>query len=199
MPTAPTALNHSLIKIARGVPVELWAGIAPNAAGIVVLDLPTGRPDTTLNPSAVNIGYTQDGIEVSRGVTPESLPVDQSFTDIAQALQSQDVHLKTKVLQVRDYANMVLLNPGTAAMTGTGYTGMHDQQTQTITLLSYCAVAPSPNDATKWLVIVIYAGYNIAPFTVTLGKKWNVSAVDIKAEDAARADGATWAWYETTV
>lgn len=189
-------VNQSITKIARGVPVRFYINPTINADGTITL-MANGGLDTVAHANAKEIGYTQDGVELSRATEYEDLPTDQRLQGILQSLVSQDVHLKTKVLQIRDYANMVKLNPGTAAMAGTGFTGISDQLDQTFSLIPVCAIAPTPNDPTKFLVIILYACFNVAPFNVMLAKQYNSTPVDLKAQDAGRSDGKTWAVYET--
>lgn len=188
--------NQSILKIARGVPVRLYIKPTINADGTITLGA-GGILDSTTHATAVEIGFTQDGIELTRGITKEGLIVDQRNSEILPAITDQDVHLKTTILQIRDYVNMASLNPGLTVMSGTGFSGMSDQLTQTITQIPVVAIAPSPNDPTKFLVIIIYAGVNEAPFRVFLGKKYSTTPLDIKAQDAGRTDGKTFAWYET--
>jgi hypothetical protein len=189
--------NQLITKIARGVPVRFYISPTINTDGTITLST-AGGLDATAHTNAKEIGFTQDGVEMSRATSFEDLPVDQRMEGILQSLTSQDVHIKTKVLQIRDYANMVKLNPGTAAMTGTGFSGISDQLDQSFSLIPVCAIAPTPNDATKFIVLILYACYNVAPFNVMLAKKYNVTAIDLKAQDAGRADGKAWAMYETT-
>lgn len=189
--------NQLVAKIARGVPVRFYINPTINTDGTITLSA-TGGLDSAAHTNAKEIGFTQDGVELTRGTTFEDLPVDQRFANILNSLTGQDVHLKTKILQIRDYANMVKLNPGMVAMTGLGFSGISDQTDQTITNVSACAVAPTPNDPTKFQVIILYNCYNVAPFSVMLSKKYNVTAIDLKAIEAGRSDGKTFAYYETT-
>jgi hypothetical protein len=188
--------NQLITKIARGVPVRFYIRPTINADGTITL-MAGGGLDSTAHANAKEIGFTQEGVEMTRGVAFEDLPVDQRNNNILQSLTSQDVHLKTNVLQIRDYDNVVKLNPGTVAMTGTGFSGISDQLVQTFDLIPVCAIAPTPNDATKFLVLILYACYNVAPFNVKLAKQYNTTPIDLKAQDAGRSDGKTWAFYET--
>jgi hypothetical protein len=190
--------NQLIAKIARGLPVRFYINPTVNTDGTITLST-AGGIDATAHPNAKEIGFTQDGVELTRGVTFEDLAVDQRVEPVLQSINAQDVHIKTKALQIRDYANMVKLNPGTVAMTGTGFSGISDSLDQSFTLIPVCAVAPTPNDATKFQVIVGYAVYNVAPFNAMLAKKYNVTPIDLKCQDAGRTDGRTWAFYETTV
>lgn len=185
-------------KIAKGFPVRVYSSPTVNTDGTITLST-AGGLDATAHPSAKEIGFTQDGVELTRTPTIEDLPVDQRLENILQAVTAQDVHMKFKMLQIRDYANVVALNPGLAALTGTGFSGMTDTLNQTLTLVPVCAVAPTPNDVTKFQVMILYACCNVAPFSATLSKKYNVTALDLKGFDAGRSSGASWAFYETTV
>lgn len=188
--------NQTIAKIARGIGVRFYINPTINVDGTITL-LAGGGLDSVAHANAKEIGYTQEGVELTRGTTFEDLPVDQKLNPILQSLSAQDVHMKTNVLQIRDYANMVKLNPGLIGMSGTGFDGISDQADQSFILIPVAAVAPTPNDATKFQVMIVYAGYNVAPFSAKLAKTYNATPIDIKAQEAGRADGKTWAFYET--
>lgn len=188
--------NQTIAKIARGIGVRFYINPTINADGTITL-MANGGLDSVTHPNAKEVGYTQEGVELTRGTTFEDLPVDQRLNPINQSLSAQDVHMKVNVLQIRDYANMVKLNPGLTAMEGDGFSGISDQADQSFALIPVAAVAPTPNDATKFQVMIIYAGYNVAPFSAKLAKQYNSTPVDIKAQDAGRTDGKTFAFYET--
>jgi hypothetical protein len=184
--------NLLTTKIARGFPIRVYGSPTISSDGSIVLSA-NGGLDPTAHASAFEFGFTQDGAEFSRGTTFEDLPVDQRNEAILLALTGQDAHLKFKALQIRDHTNFQKITPGAAAVTGiTGLTGLSDQVSQSFSTIPVVAIAPTPNDATKSMYILLYACYNVAPYTLTLGKKYNVTAVDLKAVDAGRTDGRTW-------
>lgn len=193
----PEVSNQLTTKIMRGLPVRIYLNPTVNADGTITLAA-GGTLDTVAHANAKEIGYTQDGFELSRGVEMESLPTDQTLDDVLHSLTSQDVHLKTTMLQARDYANSVLMNPGTVAATGAGFSGIADNRTTTITTCTVAGIAPAPNDATKYQVIIAYACYNVAGYTVKLSREYNRTPLDLKVVQAGRVDLKTWFHYETT-
>jgi hypothetical protein len=198
---APTGINHNIAAVMRGVKAEFWISPTINADGTITL-----QPDGSLlnsgvtppHPNARNVGYSQDGFMLSRTPTFEDLPVDQESEPIGDAYLTQDVHLTTKILQVRDYDNLAALAPGLSAQAGTGWKGISDSAVQSYILIPVAVVSPLPNDATKFQVIIVYAAKNVGKLDLTLAKKWNVTALDMVARPAGRTDGKTFMVYETT-
>lgn len=188
-------LNRKIEEIMKG-PAEFWINPTLNANGTVDIAA-GGLLDSTAHPLAANIGFTQDGVDFTSNPTFEELPVDQSQSGILRAITARDTHMKTKVLNIRNYANMVMLNPGMKSVTGVGFKGLSDSLSDAFTLLPVCAIAKTPNNAGFNQVMIIFAGYNVANFSAMLSKKYNSTPLDIKAEDAGRADGATFLIYES--
>jgi hypothetical protein len=188
--------NQLITKMLGGSPIRVYINPTINADGTITLGA-GGILDSVAHANAKEIGYTQGGFELTRGIEVMGVPTDQTLEDVLQSLSSQDVHLKTSVLQIRDYAHLVLLNPGMAAMTGTGFTGISDSTTRTITTASVACVQKLPNSA-FFKVIIAYACYNVAPYNEKMAKEYNVTALDLKVVNAGRVDGRTFASYETT-
>lgn len=191
----PEVTNQSTIRIMRGVPLRFYLDPTINADGTITLN-ETGALDADAHPDAVELGFTQDGAVFTRGTTFEDLAVDQRFTSILNSLTAATASLKTKVLQVRDWDNLAMLNPGTTVMVGTGFTGISDQVEQTFDLHAVAAVAPTPDDPNTSTVFLLFACYNVAPLDLTLAKKYNVTSIELRAQDAGRADGKTFAVFD---
>jgi len=184
-------------KIMRGLPVRIYIGPTISTDGTIAVAT-GGLLDSAAHANALDLGYTQDGAEITVTRTFEDLPVDQRNTPILHGLNTQEPHLKTGMLQVRNWATIAKLQPGAVLVTGTGFIGISDQVDQTFTLLPVCAIAPTPNDPTKFQVLIVYACYNIADLALKLQKAYNKTPLDFKGQDAGRSDGKTWFAYETT-
>jgi hypothetical protein len=188
--------NLAAAKILRAAPLRVYINPLIAADGSVALV--SGGLDAAVHINAKDMGYTQGGAQFSRAPTFEDLPVDQSHTPILLSMPTVGSTVKFKGLQVRDYATWQKIVPATAVQTATGLTGIGDQTDQTITPFSLVAIAPTPNDATKHIYLVVYAGYNVAPFNVDFSKSYNVTDVEMKIMDAGRSDGGTWKIWEST-
>jgi hypothetical protein len=197
---APTGINHNLAAVMRGVKAEFWRGPTINADGTITLQADGSLLNsgvTPPHPNAFNLGYTQDGATLTRAKTFEDLPVDQEQEPIGDALISTDVHLKTTMLQVRDYDNLAALESGMNAVTGTGWKGIADGGLS-FTLFPIAVISPLPNNPALFQVIIIYAAKNAGSLDLKLAKQWNKTPIDLVARPAGRADGRTFMVYETT-
>jgi hypothetical protein len=188
--------NLAALKILKAMPLRIY--INPTFASDGSIVLTGGGLDTTGHPTAKDLGYTQGGLQFGSAPTYEGVPVDQTPEDILMSLSSKVNSIKFKGLQVRDYAIWQKIIPATALLTATGLTGISDSTDQTVTPFSLVAIAPTPNDPTKFVYICGYSGYNIAPFNVNFGKQYNVTDIEMKLIDPGRADGKTWAIWEST-
>jgi hypothetical protein len=188
--------NLATAKILRAVPLRVYINPLIAADGSVALV--SGGLDAAVHTTAKDLGYTQGGLQFSRAPTFEDLAVDQSNEPVLLSMSGVGSSVKFKGLQVRDYAIWQKIVPASAVQTATGLTGIGDQTDQTITPFSLVAIAPAPNDNTKYIYLIVYAGYNVAPFNVNFAKAYNVTDIEMKIMDAGRSDGGTWKIFETT-
>jgi hypothetical protein len=189
--------NQNLTKIMRGYPVRIYLNPTFNADGTVL----NVQPDHSLvvadHPNGIEIGYTQDGAELTVSRTREGLPVDQRLTDVLPSLTGQVPHLKFGHLQVLDFETLAKLTPGSEYHDEDDFEGVSDQADQTIELHSVVAIAPMASDKTRSQVLIVYACSNVADTLLKLSKAWHKMPVDFQGEDAGRADGKTWFAYAT--
>lgn len=197
---APTGINHNLAAVMRGVKAEFWYNPTINSDGTITLQADGSLANSGVSPAhpnARNIGYTQEGCALTRTKTFENLPVDQEDEPVGDGLTGTEVHLKTTMLQVRDYDNLAALEVGLSAVNGTGWKGIADGG-HVITLFPIACISPLPNDPTKFQVIIVYAAMNQGALDLKLAKQWNRTPIDLIARPAGRADGRTFMVYETT-
>lgn len=197
---APTGINHNLAAVMRGVKAEFWINPTINADGTIELEADGSLLNSGVSPphpNARNIGYTQDGAALTRSKTSEDLPVDQEQEPIGDALIGTEVHLKTTMLQVRDYDNLAALEAGMNAVTGTGFKGIADGGMNYV-LFPIAVISPLPNNPALFQVIIVYAAKNVGELNLTLAKAWNKTPLDLVARPAGRSDLRTFFVYETT-
>jgi hypothetical protein len=197
---APTGINHNLAAVMRGVRAEFWLNPTINADGTIDVEEDGSLLNTGVDPphpNARNFGYTQEGATVTRGKTFEDLPVDQEDVAIGDAMTGTEVHLRTTMLQVRDYDNLAAIEAGMSVVTGAGYKGIADGG-NSFTPFPIAVISPLPNDPTNFQVIIIYAAKNVGELSLTLAKEYNKTPIDLVARPAGRADGRTFFVYETT-
>lgn len=125
----PTADNFSSTTVAIG-PGKLYAGLAiPGAGGRLILSS-DGTPDATQNPSALHLGYTQDGVEFKKGHTLTGFTPDETNYPIISRVTGEEASISGSLWQIMDFDIAVILDPlatrsnlaGTQGMTFGGLT-----------------------------------------------------------------------------
>lgn len=193
----PPVTNQDVTKIMRGFPVRVYLDPTFNADGTVKNIQADGSLLIADHANAVELGFTQDGAELTVSREREGLPVDQRTTPILPALTTQTPHLKVGYLQVLDFETLAKLTPGSQFIDTATHAGVSNTTDQSIPLHSVAAIAPSAAEPTLHQVLIIYACSNIADLVLKLEKAYHKMPVDFQGEDAGRADGKTWLAYVT--
>ncbi|MDT5061528.1 MAG: hypothetical protein QOH63_1987 [Acidobacteriota bacterium] len=184
--------NQDLTKIMRGFPVRVFLDLTFNADGTVKNLAVDGTIVSADHANGVELGFTQDGAEITLNQTRGGLEVDQRNHEVLPILNKQEPHLKLGYLQVNDFATLAKLVPGASVQTDSYATGISDQVDQSITLHSITAIAPTAADKTKFHQLTVYACSNMAALALKLSKAWHKMPVDFVGEDAGRTDGKTY-------
>lgn len=107
---AGTADNFSSTTIAIG-PGKLYAGLAiPGAGGRLILHT-DGTPDSTQNPSALHLGYTEGGTEWKQSHTLTGFPVDETTFPLLSRVTAEEASISGSLIQIMDFDIDVILNP----------------------------------------------------------------------------------------
>lgn len=107
---AGTADNFSSTTVAIG-PGKLYAGLAiPGAGGRLILHT-DGTPDSTQNPSAIHLGYTEAGTEFKQSHSLTGFQADEANHDIISRITDEDASISGALIQVMDFDIDVILNP----------------------------------------------------------------------------------------
>lgn len=107
---AGTADNFSSTTVAVG-PGKLYAGLAiPGAGGRLILHT-DGTPDSTQNPSALHLGYTQDGTEFKTSHTLTGFTPDETNYPIISRVTGEEASISGSLWQIMDFDIAMLLNP----------------------------------------------------------------------------------------
>lgn len=181
-----------LTKIMRGYPTRVYLDATFNADGTVKNLGVDGTLVVADHANIVELGYTQDGAELSLEQTRGGLEVDQRIHDLLPVLTKQTPHLKTGFLQVDNMALMAKLIPGAVVQTDSYGTGISDQIDQSISLHSVTAIGPVAGEAGKFHQLTVYACSNMASLLLKLSKAWHKMPLDFVGEDAGRSDGKTY-------
>lgn len=107
---AGIADNFSSTTVAIG-PGKLYAGLAiPGAGGRLILHT-DGTPDSTQNPSALHLGYTESGVEMKLSHTLTGFSADESNFPILSRVTAEEASISGSLLQVVDFDIQILLHP----------------------------------------------------------------------------------------
>lgn len=107
---AGTADNYSSTTVALG-PGKLYAGLAiPGAGGRLILHT-DGTPDSTQNPSALHLGYTEGGTEWKQSHTLQGFQPDEETFDVISRVTKEEASISGSLWQVMDFDITAILNP----------------------------------------------------------------------------------------
>lgn len=107
---AGTADNFSSTTVVAG-PGKLYAGLAiPGTNGRLILHT-DGTPDSTQNPSALHLGYTEGGAEMKLGHSLTNFMADESNFPIISRVTSEEASISGSLLQTLDFDIQILLHP----------------------------------------------------------------------------------------
>lgn len=188
----PPVNNLNLAKIERGFPVRVYLDATFDSKGRVVNLQLNGDLLQADHANIVDLGYTQDGAELSLEQARGGLEVDQRNHEVLPVLTKQTPHLKVGYLQVNDIPTLGLIIPGAVVETDSYATGISDQVDQSIALHSVTAIAPTAGDKTKYHQMTVFACSNMAQLLIKLSKAWHKMPLDFVGEDAGRLDGKTY-------
>lgn len=107
---AGTADNFSSTTVAIG-PGKLYGGLAiPGAGGRLILSS-DGTPDSTQNPSAKHLGYTEGGTEFKQSHTLTSFKPDESNFPIISRITGEEASISGSYWQIMDFEVNAMMNP----------------------------------------------------------------------------------------
>lgn len=107
---AGTADNFSSSTIALG-PGKLYAGLAiPGAGGRLILHT-DGTPDSTQNPTALHLGYTDAGTEWKQGHTLTGFTPDETNFPIVSRITDESASISGSLWQIMDFDINAVMNP----------------------------------------------------------------------------------------
>lgn len=107
---AGTANNFSSTTVALG-PGKLYGGLAiPGTGGRLILSS-DGTPDSTQNPSALHLGYTQGGTEFKQSHTLTQFKPDESNFAIISRVTGEEASISGAYWQILDFDINAMMNP----------------------------------------------------------------------------------------
>lgn len=158
-----------ITKTQKG-PSRIWFALAVPAASQYLTIGATGIPDATENPSAKLVGLTEKGasINLRRSFTEEFY--DEQKYALERNLDQIGGAIRCEANQVLDpdLISLATVGMGTA-LTPTGKKAWTLGESA-LTFTSMAAIAPTKNDATKFVVFHLYQAYNKADFDLALSR-----------------------------
>lgn len=179
-------------------PSRIWFALAVPAAASYLTIGATGIPDATENPNAKLVGLTEKGaqLHLSRSFTEEFY--DEVKYALERSLDQIGGSIKCDAAQVLDADLLTLATVGMGSpLTPTGKK-VWTLGESALSFTSIAAIAPTKNDATKFVVFHLYQAYNKADFDIGLSRveraklPLNFEGTAIPTRAATDTFGALW-------
>jgi hypothetical protein len=139
-------------------------------AGIrLVLDA-DGTPDSTQNPNALHIGWTDAGSQFLIKPTFATFFADESPDPLFSRPTAQEAVISGSLLQVMDMNLAEILNPTLTRRDGDGGTGVTIGQADVV-YTSVALIWPFEDDPTRFSYIHLYKAFNDAGLTGNITSK----------------------------
>lgn len=141
--------------------IDLGTGNGPwdGAAGVRLILDPDGTPDSTQNPNARHVGWTDAGWQFSVKPTFTNFSADESPDPIITRVTAQEAVISGSLLQVMGMDLVEVLNPTATRSDVMGSKGV----TFGIATPQYTSVAliwPMEDDPTRFGVVHLYKAFN---------------------------------------
>jgi hypothetical protein len=198
---AGTAANLRTDQIVLGAG-KIYGKVAIPASGGRLTLYTDLTPDATANPSAVDLGGTQEGSKLTISGSWDEFNIDEQADPIATNLSVASMSLEGAFAGIRNQTLLELLTPAT----GTFASGAQYEQmtfgTRALVYNSIAVIAPRFDDPTKVIVAQLYRAVNVSGLQLEFGrKKLSYSPFNFKAYSVAgRLPGDTYGtlWYQVT-
>lgn len=133
-----------------------WDG----AANVRLILHSDGTPDSTQNPSAKHIGYTQDGAEWLVKPTVLNFTPDESLEPVISRVQEEEKVVTGSAWQLLDIDLAEILMPTATRSDVMGSQGLTFGGSGVIGYTSVAVIAPLESDATRFAVFHLYKAFN---------------------------------------
>lgn len=161
---AGTADNFDTLDVGIG-PGKLFidlgggSGEWDGAANIRLILDDDGTPDSTQNPSALHVGWTDGGSQFSIKPTFQNFFADESPDAILSRVTAQEAIISGSLLQVMDMDLVEILNPTATRSDLMGSKGV-TFGASTLLYTSVALIWPMESDPTRFGVVHLYRAYN---------------------------------------
>lgn len=162
---AGTADNYVVEAVLIG-PCKIYADLGTgsgewNGGANVRLILHTdGSPDSTQNPNAKHIGWTQDGAEWLARPEVLNFTPDESIDPVISRVQAEEKVISGQAWQVGDMDLAEILLPTSTRSDVMGSEGITFGGTGVLSYTSVAVIAPLENAPTRFAVFHLYKAFN---------------------------------------
>lgn len=175
---------------------KVYTGCALPAEGSIVTLDANGRPDSTENPSAVHMGYTEKGTVYKYKWSKVDAMDDEHTAPHDTRITGEEITVSGGWKQVADPALLETMSVGGTKQAITGGNLVSFGGKKTPTAGTILVVAPMKDDPTKFIQFFILSGYNTEGVEITNTKDAeNSSPFSFFAlAVASRTDGKNMGW-----
>jgi hypothetical protein len=132
-----------------------WDG----ATGVRLILDDDGSPDSTQNPNALHVGWTDAGWDFSVKPTFQQFFADESPDAILSRVTAQEALISGSLLQVMDMDLVEILNPTATRSDVMGTKGVTFGKAE-VQYTSCALIWPMENDPTRFGVVHLYRAFN---------------------------------------
>lgn len=160
-----TADNYVVEAVLIG-PCKIYADLGTGsgqwdgAANVRLILHTDGSPDSTQNPSAKHVGWTQDGAEWLAKPSVLNFTPDESLDPVISRVQAEEKVISGQAWQIGDMDLAEILMPTATRSDVMGSKGLTFGGTGVLTHTSVAVIAPLENDPTRYAVFHLYKAFN---------------------------------------
>lgn len=149
---------------------KVWKGLAVPAAGAAPVLFTDGSPEATANPSAKHIGMTDKGTKSLYTFTKQDATSDEQSAPHLSRIVAEVMSIEGAWKQIIDPVLLTAMTVGATSVTQTSPAGTSLQLggKQSIATDCIAVIAPQVGDPTKFVVFMIYQGYNESGFELDM-------------------------------
>lgn len=144
-----------------------WDG----GAGVRLILDDDGSPDSTQNPSAIHLGYTEGGTEWLVKPTVQNFFADEEVDPIVARVTEEEKVISGSMLQILNMDLAEVMIPTALRSDVMGSQGLTFGGSGVIGYTSVAVIAPLESDATRFAVFHLYKAFNDAGLAAQITAK----------------------------
>lgn len=171
-----TADNFVAEKVLSGpgkMYVDLGGGSGAwdGAAGVRLILDTDGKPDTSQNPNAIHLGYTEGGTEWLVKPTVQNFFADEEVDPIIARVTEEEKVISGSMLQILNMDLAEVMIPTAVRSDVMGTEGLTFGGSGVIGYTSVAVIAPLESDADRFAVFHLYKAFNDAGLAAQITSK----------------------------